>query len=228
MRDRTVRAMIQPMSRGDESRDSVLVGAPIALGDGSHVRLRQGDRSDRELLLRGLDRLTAGSRYRSYLLPMDAVSERTVRYLTEIDHHDHEAMIALDDRTGEGVGVARYLRTPDRPGVAEVAIAVIDEWRGRGVGRALLEVISARAREEGVTTFTALMPATSHEMRARLESLGQVRTVDQETGTVEVEIAMPELGVSPELRKLLAIAALPTDADPAERPMPAPRSAARA
>ena len=34
--------------------DDVLVdGVPVALRDGSHVRIRQGRRSDRELLLRG-------------------------------------------------------------------------------------------------------------------------------------------------------------------------------
>jgi hypothetical protein len=30
-----------------------------------------------------------------------------IRYVTEIDHHDHEAMIALEEETGEGIGVAR-------------------------------------------------------------------------------------------------------------------------
>jgi hypothetical protein len=39
-----------------------------------------------------------------------------VRYLTEIDHHDHEAIAALDANTGEGIGVARYVRNPARPG----------------------------------------------------------------------------------------------------------------
>jgi hypothetical protein len=48
-----------------------------------------------------------------------------LRYLTEVDHRDHEAIVALDDASGEGVGVVRYVRsgTPDG---AEVAVTVTD------------------------------------------------------------------------------------------------------
>ena len=138
---------------------------------------------------------------------MPELSEEKVRYLTEIDHHDHEAIIALDERTGEGIGVARYVRDPQRPGVAEVAVTVIDDWQGRGLGTLLLEVLSARAREEGITTFTALMLATNQEMMDLFEALGPVRIVDREVGTVEIEMPNPEVGLSPVLKKLLRVAA---------------------
>jgi len=137
------------MSSTPSTNELVALGAPIALRDGSQVRIRQGHHTDRELLLRGFERLSAESRYRRFLAPMKELTESTVRYLTEIDHHDHEAMIALDEQTGEGIGVARYVRDPDHRDVAEVAVTVIDDWQGRGLGTLLLEVISARAREEG-------------------------------------------------------------------------------
>ena len=135
-----------PMSSWSSARRS-------SLRDGSHVRIRQGHHTDRDLLLRGFERLSPESRYRRFLAPIAELSEATVRYLTEIDHHDHEAMIALDEQTGEGIGVARYVRDPDHPDVAEVAVTVIDDWQRRGVGTLLLDVISARAREEGITTL---------------------------------------------------------------------------
>jgi GNAT superfamily N-acetyltransferase len=134
------------MSSTPSTNELVAIGAPITLRDGSHVRIRQGHHTDRELLRRGFERLSAESRYRRFLAPMKELTESTVRYLTEIDHHDHEAMIALDEQTGEGIGVARYVRDPDHPDVAEVAVTVIDDWQGRGLGTLLLEVISARAR----------------------------------------------------------------------------------
>jgi GNAT superfamily N-acetyltransferase len=77
-----------------------------------------------------------------------------IRYLTEIDHHDHEAMIPLDEASGEGIGVARYVRDPNQPDVAEFAVTVIDDWQQRGVGTLLLEVIRAARRESGITAFT--------------------------------------------------------------------------
>ena len=73
----------------------VTLGAPIALRDGARVRVRQGHRSDRELLLRGFERLSAESRYRRFLAPMPHLTEGMIRYLTEIDHRDHEELLAV-------------------------------------------------------------------------------------------------------------------------------------
>ena len=195
------------MSSTPTTSELVALGAPIALRDGSQIRVRQGHSSDRQLLLRGFERLSPESRYRRFLAPMPELTEDMVRYLTEIDHHDHEAMIALDEPTGEGIGVARYVRDPQRPEVAEVAVTVVDDWQGRGVGTLLLELISARAREEGITTFSALMLATNEEMLDLLKRLDPGRVVDREAGRVEIEVPIPEIGLAPALRKLLRIAA---------------------
>ena len=203
-----------PADRGTAAQPSVpstqeliTLGAPIVLRDGSRVRIRQGRPSDDELLMRGFERLSPRSRYRRFLVPLPHLGEETVRYLTDIDHHDHEAMIALDERCEEGIGVARYIRHPNRPDTAEVAETVIDDWQRRGLGTVLLGVISARARQEGINTFTALMLAENHEMRDLLEELGPVRIVDHALGTMEIEVPIPTVGVSPALRKLLRIAA---------------------
>lgn len=189
------------------TQELITLGAPIVLRDGSPVRIRQGRPSDDELLMRGFERLSPRSRYRRFLTLRPRLDEKTVRYLTAIDHDDHEAMIALDEGCEEGLGVARYVRDPDRPDTAEVAVTVIDDWQGRGLGTLLLEVISARARQEGIDKFTALMLAENQEMRDLLEELGPVRVIDRALGTVEIEVPIPVVGLSPALRKLLRIAA---------------------
>jgi len=195
------------MSSTPSTSELVILGAPIVLRDGSHVRIRQGHHADRELLVRGFERLSRGSRYRRFLTLMPELSDEMAGYLTDIDHHHHEAMIAIDEQTGEGVGIARYVRDPQRPHVAEVALTVIDDWQGRGLGVLLLEVISARAREQGVTTFTGLILATNDEVMGLLKHLDAVRIVDCDAGSVQVEVQIPEIGVGPALRKLLQVAA---------------------
>jgi GNAT superfamily N-acetyltransferase len=195
------------MSLTPSTDELVALGAPVVLRDGSGVRLRQGRSSDRQLLLRGFERLSPDSRYRRFLAAMPELSEETVRYLTEIDHHDHEAIAALDEESGDGVGVARYVRDPQRCDVAEVAVTVIDDWQGKGLGTRMLEVLGARARAEGIRSFTALMLANNQEMMDVLEALGPVRVVDREVGTVEIEMPIPDVGLSPPLRKLLRVAA---------------------
>ncbi len=189
------------------TNELVALGAPLELRDGSRVRLRQGRSADRELLLRGFEGLSPESRYRRFLAPMPELTEEMVRYLTEIDHHDHEAIIAIDEATGDGLGVARYVRRQDRPDSAEVAVTVIDDWQGKGLGTQLLEVLSARAREEGIHSFTALMLATNEEMMDLLRRLDPVKIVDREVGTIEIEVPIPEIGLAPALRKLLQISA---------------------
>jgi GNAT superfamily N-acetyltransferase len=195
------------MSPGASTSELVALGAPIELRDGSRVRVRQGRPEDRELLLRGFERLSDESRYRRFLVPMPELSDEMVRYLTKVDHHDHEAIIALDEATGQGLGVARYVRSGERPDVAEVAVTVIDDWQGRGLGKLLLEVLSARAREEGLKSFTALLLATNQEMMDMLKGLDPVQILDREVGTVEIEVAIPAIGLAPALRELLRISA---------------------
>jgi GNAT superfamily N-acetyltransferase len=179
------------------------LGVPVELRDGSHVRIRQGHRTDRQLLVRGFERLGPESRYRRFLSPMHALGNRMVRYMTELDHHDHEAMIALDERGEEGLGDAFYVRDARRPDTAEVAVTVLDEWQGRGLGTLLLEVLSARALDEGVGRFTALMLARNQAMMDLFERLGQVQVVGRAAGAVEIEVAIPAVAVAPELRELL-------------------------
>jgi GNAT superfamily N-acetyltransferase len=189
------------------SEELMLLGVPIALRDGSRVRIRPIRRSDSELLLRGFRRLSPESRYWRFLSPMPELPEATVSYLTEVNHRDHEAIIALDEQCDEGVGVARYVRDPERPEAAELAVTVIDEWQGRGLGTLLLQAISLRAREEGITTFTALMLADNAEIMDLIEQLGTVRIIDRAAGPVEVEVPIHAVGVGPALRKLFRIAA---------------------
>jgi RimJ/RimL family protein N-acetyltransferase len=116
-------------------------------------------------------------------------------------------MLALDERGAEGLGIVRYVRTTGRPDVAEIALTVIDDRQGRGLGTLLLEVMSARARDEGIKTFSALMLVANHRMRGLLERLGPVRVIGRGRDPVEVEVPIPPIRFAPGLRKLLRRAA---------------------
>jgi GNAT superfamily N-acetyltransferase len=189
------------------TRELFTLGPPITLRDGSRLRIRQWRRSDTDLLVRAFERLGPESRYRRFLTPVPELSGQMLRYLTEIDHHDHEAIVAVDAQTGEGVGLTRYVRHRGRPEMAEPAVTVTDDWQQKGVGTLLLEVLGARGREEGITRFTALMLPTNRTMMDLREQLGPVRIVDREASAVEVEVPNPAVTVSPALRKLVRVAA---------------------
>jgi GNAT superfamily N-acetyltransferase len=117
------------------------------LRDGARVLVRPIAPDDRAALAAGFARLSPESRFRRFLSPKKQLTEDDLDVLTRVDHHDHEALVALEADTGEGIGVARFVRTgPDR---AEPAVVVADDWQGRGVGTLLLDLLAERAWEEG-------------------------------------------------------------------------------
>lgn len=178
----------------------------VRIRDGSRVDVRAIESGDAPALRAGFERLSFESRYERFLSPLDHLSEAMVRYLTDVDHHDHEALVAIDHDLGRIVGVARYVREKD-PEVAEAAITVADDWHGRGLGTALLQELAERAREEGIKRFTALVLARNQDMIDMLFRLGPATVVDRSQGVVAIEAELPPAGVSDQLRGLLRVAA---------------------
>ena len=167
-----------------------------------HVAIRPIEPDDRDALARGFDRLSEQSRYRRFLSPRGPLSQAELSYLTEVDHRDHEALVAVDPEAGEGVGVARFIRSSEDPAVAELAVAVADDWQGQGVGSLLAAELAKRARDEGITCFTALALAENDAILGLLQDLGEVRTGRTQLGTVELAVDLPDDGIS-RLRRLL-------------------------
>ena len=159
----------------------------IELGDGASISVRPIEPGDKPQLQRGFERLSGASVYKRFLSPLTQLRPMDLIYLTEVDHHDHEALIAFDEQTGEPVGVARYVRSATEPAEAEFAITVVDDWQRRGVGTALMGQLAERARAEGVRRFTALLLAENREMRGLLEKLGGFRLRGGVSSAIDVE-----------------------------------------
>jgi RimJ/RimL family protein N-acetyltransferase len=159
------------------------------LRDGSEVVIRQVRSSDAPLLADGFARLGPESRRLRFLRRKDELTPAELRYFTDVDHHDHEALGALAGATGGGVGIARYVRDASDPHSAEIALTVVDDWQGRGLGTELLAQLSGRARAEGIRRFTALVSADNAAMTALLRRLC-ADPVRREYGTVEWEITL--------------------------------------
>jgi RimJ/RimL family protein N-acetyltransferase len=164
-------------------------GRRVVLRDGSKVVIRQVRSADAPLLADGFARLGPESRRLRFLRRKDELSAAELRYFTDIDHHDHEALGALDHAGGRGVGVARYVRDTGDPQAAEIAVTVVDDWQGRGLGTELLARLSGRARAEGIHRFTALVSADNAAMAGLLRSVS-ASPVHREHGTVEYEIPL--------------------------------------
>jgi RimJ/RimL family protein N-acetyltransferase len=162
----------------------------VTLRDGTPAHLRTIEPEDRDAIAAGFDELSDESRYRRFLSAVPRLSSSTLRYLTDVDHHHHEAVIAFSHE-GEPMGVARYVREDPESDSAEVAVTVVDRWQGRGLGTALLARLTDRAREEGVQRFTATALATNNEMIDLLRNLGVTDSRPASGGVVEMRVALP-------------------------------------
>jgi len=190
MKHRTVIAMTAGAGPAVSGRlTGVPQGRPVVLRDGSAVLIRQVRSTDAPLLADGFARLSAASRRMRFMGVKKDLSAAELRYFTDVDHHDHEALGALDRGSGHGVGIARYIRDADDPQAAEIAVTIVDDWQSRGLGTELLAQLSDRARQEGIRRFTALADAENVAVAALLRNAG-ARLVRRGRGTVEYEITL--------------------------------------
>jgi RimJ/RimL family protein N-acetyltransferase len=164
----------------------------VELRDGRSVLVAPLSVDDRGRFLSGLRHASAESLYKRFMTPIERFSESQLRYLLEVDHRTHEALLAVDEDSGEAVGVGRFVRLPDSPEVAEAAVIVVDSWQGRGLGKALSRLLAERALELGVTRFEALLLVDNEPMMALLESLGPVRRVSREGAAIAVEVELEQ------------------------------------
>jgi RimJ/RimL family protein N-acetyltransferase len=159
--------------------------ADVVLRDGSAVLIRPVTPADGPLLADGFARLSPRSRRLRFLGPKKMLTPSELHRLTDIDHHDHEALGAVQQPGGQtermrrmgrvdglGLGVARYVRSTEDPLAADCAVTVVDGWHRRGLATALLTRLADRARLAGIRRFTGQVALDNTAMVGLLLRLG--------------------------------------------------------
>lgn len=150
-------------------------------------------------LAEAYDQLSENSRYRRFFTGKPHLSEQSLAYFTDVDHRDHEAVVAVVSGSGQLVGVARYIRIPGQPDQAEVAITVLDSWQRRGLGTVLLRELAQRAAEEGIRYFVADILAENRPMVTLAQRLGDAEITghgDTVSARIDLTAATEKAGTS--------------------------------
>jgi ribosomal protein S18 acetylase RimI-like enzyme len=166
----------------------------MTLADGARLRVRPIDPADRDPLADAFARLSEQSRHHRFLGPKPRLSTRELEYLTDVDHATHEALVAIDESTGQIVGVGRYATGDGDGSVAAIALAVADAWQRRGIGHALAVRLVERARANGITRLTGTTLVDNVRARSLLERLG-FRPLSLGGGVLEVALDVPRAPV---------------------------------
>lgn len=164
----------------------------IVTRTGEAVRIRPITPDDGDLLVDFFERLGPESRYYRFFRVKTSLPPEEVAYFTTVDYATRMALIAVYD--GRMVGVARYDSEPETPDVAEVAFSVSDDMQGHGIGTSLLQLITAYARDHGITRFRAfVLPENVQMMRVFRNSGYELkRTVEDGIFTVDFPVAYTE------------------------------------
>jgi GNAT superfamily N-acetyltransferase len=174
--------------------DSSGYHAAAELLDGTAVILRAIRPSDRPLLEEGFRHLSPETIRRRFFQAKQRLSEDELRYLTEIDFHDHVALLVTlpADSGGRPIGVGRFIRlgpggAPER---AEVAFTVADEYQGHGVATLLLQHLAAIARDVGIRRFAAEVQPDNRRMLEVFEHSGLALSEVVRDGVTHVELTL--------------------------------------
>lgn len=128
----------------------------VLLNDGTRATLRLVQPSDHDLWIDGFSRLSDQSRYNRFCAAKKRLTEKEIRYFTNVDHENHVAILAVsynEDGKEIGLGVARFIRSKDDPRRAEPAITVTDDAQSRGLGTLLSRRLAMAAKERGIEYF---------------------------------------------------------------------------
>lgn len=145
----------------------------VRLRDGSEVTLRAIRADDADKLQAAIRALSAESRYSRFF---SAMPELPPHLLDRATHPGAEHELQLVAVGGSGaeeaiVGGARYAPSAT-DGDCEFAVAVVDEWQGRGLARILLETLMRSARADGFARMEGYILATNAAMRGLAKRLG--------------------------------------------------------
>jgi len=166
----------------------------VELREGTKVHLRPIVAADEPLLHEAVAAMSERTVYFRFFSPIKRMSDALAHRLAVVDYNDRFAIVATTHRPNGKeriVGVARYDRARGTD-VAEVAVAVIDEFQRRGLGSTLLAELARVGRAHGIKTFSLIVLPENREMLDLLRKMGWIHQAKLVGGVYEISFELPE------------------------------------
>jgi len=145
---------------------------------------------DKQRYLNGFKRLSPRTNINRFHTFKTGFTEKELDYLLNIDNVHHLAIGAIDCKNRNiGVGLARYICQQENPDQAEVAITVIDEYQGRGLGKLLYQQLINKAQQNGVNKLRNVIKKDNRAMLHILEQLGAIQ-ISENDQVYELELQL--------------------------------------
>ena len=159
--------------------------ATVVLRDGSTLAVRPIRSADETDLARFFTDLSMESRVFRFFAAI-AHAEALAKKLVDVDYSSRYGLVAMGGANRQIIAHAMYVETEPRK--AEVALAVADDYQGRGLGTILLGQLAEAAARAGIRVLEAIVKPENHRMLNVLRESGFPVTVRSEPGEVHAEI----------------------------------------
>jgi len=125
------------------------------LKNGVPAQVQLLTRDDKQSLADGFERLSDRTKYDRFFSHIKKLTEKQLEYFTNIDYTNHFAFGVHDLLMGPqyGIAIGRYIKMPNEPDTAELAITVTDEYHNQGLGKYLIKNLVQVARDNGFKKF---------------------------------------------------------------------------
>lgn len=135
--------------------------AQLATRSGVRLSVRPVTAADEPALSAFFDAVSEEDRRFRFLAASEHVSPEQLEPLLHADHFSSESFLAFDAATNELVASAQLASDAQRD-TGEVAVSIRSDYRGKGVGWALLDFLAEEARARGVRRVIAIESRDNH------------------------------------------------------------------
>jgi acetyltransferase len=146
----------------------------VTLPKGDLVTFRPIRPEDAEMEQDFVRALSDDSRYYRFMDALRELPRSLLVRFTQLDYQREMAIVAIKtepDGQERQVGVARYIANPDAES-CEFALAVADDWQGRGLGRTLMRYLMDIAAARGYCIMEGEVLSANGNMLGLMSSLG--------------------------------------------------------
>lgn len=128
---------------------------------GLSLSVRPAAEGDEGVLGSFFDAVSDEDRRFRFLAASEHVSHEQLDPLLHADHFRSESFLAFDDATGELVASALLACDTDLD-TGEIAVSIRSDYKGKGVGWALLDFLAGEAQERGVRRVISIESRDNH------------------------------------------------------------------
>jgi acetyltransferase len=162
----------------------------LVLSDGRRLFARPITPDDEPLFLRLLQHVSAEDLRLRFFDSIKEFKHPFLARLTQLDYTQAMAFIALDEASGEALGVVR-VHSDSIGETGEYAILLRSDLKGHGLGWSLMQIIIEYSRTKGLKRIVGQILQENSVMLSMCRELGfKVKTDADDRGLCEVTLAL--------------------------------------